>query len=117
VTTITVNPKQIAVFIATKLREIAYPALGIRNDVGPVQIDFVNVSEGIKDIPAVQFKFELQENMGVTIVVKLSEFAADPIGYMRDLLTNLNGIRHSAMERRNGVHQQASSLIKAFGSK
>lgn len=114
-TYIDVNRRDVATFIASKLAPMAVPSMNLRNDVANIQIDSVMLSESYREIPAVRFKLDVAEGMGVELLVKLVEFATDPTGYMRDLLENLQGIRFAASQRRNGRQAEVSQMFQQMG--
>lgn len=116
-TTITVSPAQVANFIAGKLAEIAVPSTRLRQDIGPIQVDRINLVENNEAHPALQFKFDVAEGMGLEIRVKLAEFAASPAAYIRDLLENLQGIRHAALQRRAGRQAEVDAVYSLMGDK
>lgn len=109
---ITVERGQVASFIASKLAPLAVPSQQVRNDVANIQIDQVLVVENYDEHPAVQFKFDVAEGMGLEIRVKLTELAANPAAYMRDLLENLQGIRHAALQRRSGRRAEVAQVYR-----
>lgn len=109
-TTITVDRAQVASFIASKLAELAVPSHSVRADIGPVQVDSVLLVESFEEHPAIRFRFEIPGGFGAEIRVKLSEFAAAPATYMRDMMENLQGIRHAAMQRRAGRMSEVAAV-------
>ena len=111
-TYIDVNRRDVATFIASKLAPMAVPSLKLRNDLANIQIDNVKIEESYHQHPAVRLNFEIAEGMGIELLVKLVDFALDPTGYMRDLLENINGIKHKALNRRNGRKAEVSSMYQ-----
>ncbi|WXL27752.1 hypothetical protein WG219_09995 [Ectopseudomonas mendocina] len=109
-----VDANQGAVFIATKVSVFAVASARLRTDIGAVQIDNVLVREASGQLPAVRLSFEMPEALGVELLVKLDEFAADPAGYLFDLFDNLQGIRHAALMRRSGRKDEVSAVYEAM---
>jgi hypothetical protein len=114
-TYIDVNRRDVATFIASKLAPMAVPTMQLRNDLANIQIDHVVLIENYNEIPSVRFKLDIQEGMGVELMVRLVEFATNPTGYMRNLLENLQGIQHSALQRRNGRQAEVSRMFQQMG--
>ena len=111
-THIDVNRRDVAIFIASKLAPMAVPSLKLRNDLANIQIDNVKIEESYHEHPALRIKFDIAEGMGVELLVKLLDFALDPVGYMRDLMENLNGIKFQALNRRNDRQAEVSSMFQ-----
>jgi hypothetical protein len=114
-TTITIERAQVATFIASKLAALAVPSPGVRADIGPVQVDKVLLVEHFDEHPAIRFRFEMAGGFGAEVSVKLAEFGASPSAYMRDLLENLQGIRHAAHQRRAGRMAEVSAVYSQMG--
>ncbi|MDT8895646.1 hypothetical protein RSO41_13390 [Halomonas sp. I1] len=82
-----------------------------RPDVGPVQIDMIVIEERVtKPEPGMRLQFDTQGSMGVTLNVKLREFADDPSGYVRDLFAQLAPMRRNIMRLRRNK-QDATKAI------
>lgn len=107
---INIDRRQVADFIARKLGALAQPADKLRNDISNVQVDQISLLENYTVVPAIQFKFEIAGGFGMEVRVRIHEFAANPKQYMADLLENMAGIHHAAMQRRTG-HQAAVSAV------
>lgn len=113
---ITVEHRQVASFIASKLAPLAVPSNQVRNDLANIQVDPVLVVENFDEHPAVQFKLDVADGMGLEVRVKLAEFAANPVGYMRDLLENVQGIRFAALQRRNDRRAEVAQIYQQMGA-
>lgn len=113
---ITVEHRQVASFIASKLAPLAAPSSQVRNDVSNIQVDPVLVVENFDEHPAVQFKLDVAYGMGLEVRVKLAEFAANPVTYMRDLLENVQGIRFAALQRRNDRRAEVAQIYQQMGA-
>lgn len=111
-TYVDVNRREVATFIASKLSPMAVPSMKIRNDVANIQIDNIMLTEACWEHPALRLKLEIAEDMGIELLVKLTDFALNPTGYMRDLLENINGIKYEALNRRNGRQAEVSSMFQ-----
>jgi len=113
---ITVEHRHVASFIASKLAPLAVPSNQVRNDVSNIQVDPVLVVENFDEHPAVQFKLDVADGMGLEVRVKLAEFAENPVTYMRDLLENVQGIRFAALQRRNDRRAEVSLIYQQMGA-
>lgn len=111
-THVDVNRREVASFIAGKIAPMAVPSMKVRNDIANIQVDHVKIEESYHEHPALRFKFDTAEGMGVELLVKLLDFALDPVGYMRDLMENINGIKFEALKRRNGRQAEVSSMFQ-----
>lgn len=109
-----IDANQIAAFIANKVGVFAVPSSRLRADVGAVQIEKLIVGVVTDPQPAVRLSFDMPEGFGVTLMVKLREFAADPGRYMVDLFENLQGIRHAAWMRRQGRQAEVAAVYEAM---
>lgn len=109
---ITVEHRQVASFIASKLAPLAVPSHQVRNDVANIQVDPVLVVENHDEHPAIQFKFDVADGMGLEVRVKLAEFAANPAGYMRELMESVQGIRIAALQRRNDRRAEVAQVYR-----
>lgn len=113
---INIDRRQVADFIARKLGALAQPTDKLRNDIAHVQVDQVSLLENYTVVPAIQFKFEIAGGFGMEVMVRIHEFAASPKQYMADLLENMAGIHHAAMQRRNDHHAVVSSVYSQIRS-
>ncbi|MGP9826889.1 hypothetical protein ACT048_20665 [Ectopseudomonas khazarica] len=108
---ITVEAKQIAVAIAKQLARIAVPTHRNRPDVGDVQIDPIQIEVGAREFPGVRFAFDVPEGFGVTLHVRLDQFAADPAGYLADLFQRISAMRIQAKQQRAGTISNALAVV------
>lgn len=108
------DANQIAAFIANKVGVFAVPSPRLRADVGAVQIEKVMLREVTGEQPAVRLSFDMPEAFGVTLMVKLREFGADPGRYMANLFENLQGIRHAAWMRRQGRQAEIAAVYEGM---
>jgi hypothetical protein len=97
---IELEARQAAAFIAGQLGRIAVPTQRNRSDVGPVQIDPVRITEGAREFPGMRFTFDIAEEFGVTLHVRLDEFAADPARCLAEQFAQLNALRYRAQRAR-----------------
>ena len=99
--TITVNGRHVAEFVANKVQPIAIPSERFRPDVGNIQVDFGHIDQGVTiRIPIVRLQFESLGNRGVELNIRLPDFAADPDGYTRDLMDHLGPMLRNVMKLR-----------------
>lgn len=105
---------QISAFIADKLSPVVMHSAKIRNDRNGIQIDYALLTENHDKIPAIKFTFDMPGDFGMTVVVKLSEFQAGPVAYMRDLLENINGIRFAALQQRAGKRDEIAKVMQVM---
>lgn len=105
-----VEAKQIAAAIAMQLKLIAVPTHRNRPDVGDVQIDPCKIEVGARVFPGVRFKLDVPEGFGVTLHVRLDQFAADPASYLADLFQRINAMRQQAKAQRAGIINRALAV-------
>lgn len=104
--------------IAEQLIEAGIPTASerFRPDVGPVQIDMIVIEERVtRPEPGMRLQFEVEGDMGVTLNIKLLEFAADPAGYIRDLFAQLAPMRRNVMRLRRNKQDANRAIYRAIG--
>ena len=111
---INIGWKQVADVIARLVAPMTVQSLQLRRDIGLVQVDAVEIKKPDGAHPAVQLQFEMADALGVQLNVKLAEFAADPIQYMKDLLHHLRSLEHSAKMRRAGRQAEINVVYEAI---
>ncbi|MHB0820119.1 hypothetical protein ACYCFK_17815 [Stutzerimonas stutzeri] len=107
-----IEAKQVAVAIARQLARIAVPTHRNRQDVGAVQIDPCKIEVGAREFPGVRLMFDVPEGYGLTLHVRLDQFAADPAGYLADLFQRINVMREQAKQNRAGTIRSALAVNK-----
>lgn len=117
ITVVDINTKQVAVHVAGLLQKVAVPSLRHRKDIGDIQVDKVVIHEPTDngEYPALQFSFEMANGLGAEVRVRLDQFAADPHGYIKDLLGNLRDMQFAAMQRRSGQRLMVAGVRQATG--
>lgn len=113
-TTMFIEWKQVADVIARLVAPLTVQSFQLRRDIGLVQVDAVEIKEPDGGHPAVRVQFEMAHDLGVTLNVKLAEFAADPVNYMQDLLANLRKLEHGAKLRRSGRLAEIKNVHEAM---
>ncbi|MCU1717321.1 hypothetical protein [Pseudomonas sp. 5P_3.1_Bac2] len=113
-TTMFIEWKQVAGVIARLVAPLAVQCFQLRRDIGLVQVDAVEIKEPDGAHPAVRVQFEMAHEMGVTLNVKLAEFANDPVNYMQDLMANLRKLEHGAKLRRCGRQAEINNVHEAM---
>lgn len=107
---IDIDAKQVAVAIAQQLKGIAVPTHRNRPDVGDVQVDPCKIEVGAREFPGVRFKFDVPEGYGLTLHVRLDQFAVDPLCYLAELFQNINEMRLKAKQQRAGTIRSALAV-------
>lgn len=112
-----INTKDVATHIAGLLSKVAVPTVRNRNDLHHIQIDTVRIFEPTlnEEKDAIRFQFEMVNNLGAEIRVRLDQFAADPHGYTSSLLENLVDMQNAAIQRRVGQNIQVAGVRDMMG--
>ncbi|WP_280568244.1 hypothetical protein [Chromohalobacter sp. 296-RDG] len=86
-----------------------------RPDVGPVQVDMIVIEERVtRPEPAMRLQFDTEGSMGITLNVKIREYASDPAGYMRDVLDHLGPMRRNVMRLRRNKQDANQAIYRAL---
>lgn len=86
-----------------------------RPDVGPIQIDMVVIQEKVsKPEPGMRLAFDIEGEMGVTLMIKLFELLEDPDEYVRNLFAQLGPMRRNMARRRRDTRAANEAIHKAL---
>ena len=101
---VSLTQREIAVVVARAVAKAALPIPSgkFRNDVDHIQIDPVVIEAKVTQPKSgVRLQFEVEGGYGITLNVKLEEFEASPMAYLKDLFKQLHPMLRNCQRLRN----------------